>query len=202
VLGVDLGAFAQRAMNGRAEVVSRSYVNAYEPSLDVLFRWVRDRYVAGEPMPWLISTAPAGKQVSILLSHDVDAGTSPANSVTYSQALKARGLSATFFVQTKYMRDYNDVAFFNDAAAAATGRLVSSGMDVGSHTVAHSREFESMPLGDGRERYPAYRHRGRAAAEAGGPARRRRPAGRPDRPRPGRRDDPDPPQCHRSQARL
>ncbi|WP_395672582.1 polysaccharide deacetylase family protein [Phenylobacterium sp.] len=157
VLGVDLGAFAQRAMNGRAEVVSRSYVNAYEPSLDVLFRWVRDLYVAGEPMPWLISTAPAGKQVSILLSHDIDAGTSPANSVTYAQALKARGLSATFFVQTKYMKDYNDVAFFNDAAVAATRRLVSSGMDVGSHTVAHSREFESMPLGEGRERYPAYR---------------------------------------------
>ena len=37
VLGVDLGSLAQRALNGRAESMARSYVNAYEPSLDSLF---------------------------------------------------------------------------------------------------------------------------------------------------------------------
>jgi len=157
VLGVDLGSLAQRAMNGRAEVVSRSYVNGYEPSLDVLFRWVRDLYVAGEPMPWLISTAPAGKQVSILFTHDVDAGAAPQNAVVYADALRARGIGGTFFVQTKYMKDYNDVAFFDEAAVRATRGLVERGMDVGSHTVAHSRRFEVMPIGSGRERYPAYR---------------------------------------------
>lgn len=157
VLGVDLGSLAQRAMNGRAEVVSRQYVNGYEPSLDVLFRWLRDLYVEGEPMPWLVSTAPAGKQVSILFSHDLDFGPSIVNSLAYSQALKRRGLAGTFFVQTKYTKDYNDVAFFNDAALPAVRRLVAESMDVGSHTVSHSREFEHMALGTGKERYPTYR---------------------------------------------
>lgn len=157
VLGVDLGALAQRAMNGRAESMARTYVNEYEPSLDVLFRWVRDLYVAGEPTPWLVSTAPAGSEVSIVFSHDVDAQTAPANAVAYAQALRRRGVGGTFFVQTKYMTDYNDVAFFNEAAVADTRKLTDLGMDVGSHTVAHSNAFERMPLGDGQERYPAYR---------------------------------------------
>jgi len=157
VLGVDLGSLAQRAMNGRAESISRTYVNDYDPSLDVLFRWLRDIYVAGEPQPWLISTAPSGAEVSILFTHDIDARTSPHNAIAYAEALKARGLAGTFFVQTKYVKDYNDVAFFDPATVPDVRRLVGMGMDVGSHTVAHSRVFDEMPLGDGEERYPAYR---------------------------------------------
>jgi peptidoglycan/xylan/chitin deacetylase (PgdA/CDA1 family) len=157
VLGVDLGALAQRAMNGRAEVISRNYANGYEPSLDVLFRWVRDLYVAGEPTPWIVSTVPAGKEVSILLSHDVDFTRSVENSAAYAEVLKTRGLKGTFFVQTKYVRDYNDEVFFDDRTVPMIKRLVADGMDVGSHTVAHSDAFERMSLGTGKERYPRYR---------------------------------------------
>lgn len=157
VLGVDLGSLAQRAMNGRAGSLSRNYVNEYDPSLDVLFRWLRDLYVAGEPLPWLVSTAPAGSEVSILFTHDIDAQAAPANAVVYAQALRRRGVSGTFFVQTKYMRDYNDVAFFDPAAVTQTRQLIELGMDVGSHTVSHSNAFDRMPLGDGEERYPSYR---------------------------------------------
>jgi peptidoglycan/xylan/chitin deacetylase (PgdA/CDA1 family) len=159
LLGVDLGSLAQRAMNGRAESLSRRYVNGYEPSLDSLFRWVRDLYVAGEPMPWLLSTAPAGKEVSILFTHDVDYGRSVANSAAYAEALEARGARGTFFIQTKYLKDYNDSIFFDDAAAAQLTALRGRGHELGSHTVAHSRRFEAMPLGNGREQYPAYRPR-------------------------------------------
>lgn len=157
VLGVDLGALAQRAMNGRAEALSRRYVNGYEPSLDVLFRWVRDLYVAGEPTPWLVHPAPAGKQVSILLTHDVDYGRSVDNSVVYAKALSDRGVKGTFFIQTKYLKDYNDEVFFDDRTVPIIASLARQGMDIGSHTVAHSRMFEHMDLGTGRERYPRYR---------------------------------------------
>lgn len=157
VLGVDLGSLAQRAMNGRAETLARRYVNGYEPSLDSLFRWVRDLYLAGEPMPWLVSTVPAGRQVSILFTHDVDYGPSVRNALAYADALKARDIRGTFFVQTKYMKDYNDKVFFDDAAVADVRGLLARGQEVGSHTVAHSREFERMDLGSGRERYPRYR---------------------------------------------
>lgn len=157
VLGVDLGSLAQRSMNGRAGALSRRYVNGFEPSLDTLFRWLRDVYVAGEPSPWLVSSAPAGKAVSILFTHDVDFGPSIANSLVFARALKSRGLTGTFFVQTKYMKDYNDVAFFNPTTAPEVARLAAMGMDVASHTVAHSKAFDAMPLGSGRERYPTYR---------------------------------------------
>lgn len=157
VLGVDLGSLAQRSMNGRAGSLARSYVNGYDPSLDVLFRWLKDRYVAGEPHPWLISTTPAGREVSILFSHDIDAQSAPHNALAYAAALKQRGLTGTFFVQTKYMRDYNDVPFFNAGTLDDLRKLVADGMDVGSHTVAHSLIFDQIPLGTGEERYPDYR---------------------------------------------
>lgn len=159
LLGIDLGSLAQRSMNGRAESVSRQYVNGYEPSLDSLFRWLRDLYVAGEPMPWLISSAPSGHEVSILFTHDVDYGRSVRNSVAFADALEARGARGTFFIQTKYMKDYNDSIFFDDAAVPILSGLKAKGHELGSHTVAHSGRFEFMPIGDGREKYPAYRPR-------------------------------------------
>ncbi len=157
LLGVDLGSLAQKAMNGRAESMARDYVNAYEPSLDTLFWWIGDLYVAGEPSPWLVSTAPAGKAVSILLTHDVDYGPSMDNAPAYASVLRERGVRGTFFVQTKYMKDYNDRPFFDEAAIKNVRALVDHGMEVGSHTVAHSGAFETMPFGTGKERYPSYR---------------------------------------------
>jgi peptidoglycan/xylan/chitin deacetylase (PgdA/CDA1 family) len=159
LLGIDLGSLAQRSMNGRAESLSRQYVNGYEPSLDSLFRWIRDLYVAGEPMPWLISSAPTGHEVSILFTHDVDYGPSVANSVAFAEALERRGARGTFFVQTKYMKDYNDRVFFHDTAIPVLRGLRARGHELASHTVAHSRRFEFMPIGTGREQYPSYRPR-------------------------------------------
>lgn len=159
LVGIDLGSLAQRSMNGRAESVSRQYVNGYEPSLDSLFRWLRELYVAGEPMPWLVSSTPHGHEVSILFTHDIDYGQSVRNSVAFADALEARGARGTFFIQTKYMKDYNDSIFFDDAAIPILSGLEARGHELGSHTVAHSGRFEFMPLGDGRENYPAYRPR-------------------------------------------
>lgn len=168
LMGVDLGALGERTMNGRGESFSRDYVNGYEPSLDVLVDWVRDLYLAQEPMPWIISSTPPGKQLSILLTHDVDYTRSVANSVEYARALQALGARATFFVQTKYMKDYNDDVFFNDRTLPQLRALAASGMDLQSHTVAHSRSFEAFPMGSGHERYPAYRPFVKSRAETRG----------------------------------
>lgn len=157
VLGVDLGALAQRTKNGRAESMSRRYTNGYDPSVDTYFRWLRDIYIQGEPMPWLIDTVPDGKAVSILFTHDIDAQTAASNSRIYAQALKEAGANGTFFIQTKYMKDWNDVPFFNPTAVRDVRQLVDMGMDVGSHTVAHTRILDKLPMGTGREYYPAYR---------------------------------------------
>lgn len=156
VMGVDLGVLAQRAMNGRAESLGRTYVNGYTPTIDVLVGWVRDVYVAGETMPWIISPVPAGKDVSIILTHDVDFTKSLQNTTAYADALTKAGVTATFFVQTHYVRDYNDDIFFNQTAVPQLKALAGLGMQIESHSVAHSRSFASFGLGSGRERYPRY----------------------------------------------
>jgi peptidoglycan/xylan/chitin deacetylase (PgdA/CDA1 family) len=157
LLGVDLGAYATRAIDARAEEDGRAYVNQYEPSLDVLVRWVGDLYVAGEPMPWLVDTAPPGKQVSIILTHDLDFTRSVVNAAAYADLERSNGIQATYFMQTKYIRDYNDDVFLTEQTVPLLRKLQDQGMEIGSHTVAHSRAFKAFPLGDGLERYPDYR---------------------------------------------
>jgi len=156
ILGVDLGSIAQRAMNGRSELFSPDFVNTYHPSMDVAFRWIRDLYVEGEDRPYLIGTAPGGRKGSLILTHDVDFTRSVANSLTYADAIAKRGLSATFLIQTKYVRDWNDDIFFNHANLPILKGL-SRNMEIGSHSVSHARAFKTFPLGSGEEFYPKYR---------------------------------------------
>lgn len=156
IIGVDPGSVAQRAMNGRSESFSPDFVNTYQPSIDVLFRWIRDLYVAGEDQPFLIGTTPAGKEGSLVLTHDVDFTRSVGNSVAYAEAIRKQGVSATFLIQTKYVRDWNDDIFFNHANLPHLKR-VAEGMEIGSHSVSHSRKFRVFPLGSGKENYPRYR---------------------------------------------
>ncbi|HLY80988.1 MAG TPA: polysaccharide deacetylase family protein [Caulobacteraceae bacterium] len=158
LMGADLGELARRAIDGRDEGAAREYVNQYEPSLDVLVRWVKDLYVAGEPMPWLLDTAPTGHDVSIVLTHDIDYTRSVVNSRAYAELERSAGVKATYFMQTKYIRDYNDDVFLTKQTVPMVRALQDDeGMEVASHTVAHSRVFKSFPLGDGREHYPDYR---------------------------------------------
>lgn len=164
ILGLDLGALTNRAMNGRAEQVSAEAVNSYDPSLDLVYRWIRDLYVEGETTPYLIGTAPAGHEGSLILTHDVDFTRSVANAQLYAKAIRERGQSATFFVQTKVIRDWNDDVFFN-ASNLAPLRDVGRGMEIGSHSVSHSRIFSTFPIGSGSESYPGYRPFVRNAAE-------------------------------------
>ena len=156
ILGVDLGALTNRAMNGRAEQVSAQAVNSYDPGLDLIYRWIRDLYVDGETTPYLIGTAPAGQEGSLILTHDVDFTRSVANAPLFAKAITDRGHSATFFIQTKVIRDWNDDVFFNDDNLAPL-RDVARDMEIASHSVSHSRTFSSFALGSGSERYPNYR---------------------------------------------
>jgi peptidoglycan/xylan/chitin deacetylase (PgdA/CDA1 family) len=155
ILGLDLGSLTNRAMNGRAEQVSAQAVNSYDPSLDLMYRWIRDLYVEGEETPFLIGTAPAGRDGSLILTHDVDFTRSVANAPSFADAVRSRGLSATFFIQTKVIRDWNDDVFFNDANLAPL-RDVAREMEIASHSVSHSRTFASFPVGSGSESYPDY----------------------------------------------
>jgi peptidoglycan/xylan/chitin deacetylase (PgdA/CDA1 family) len=55
------------------------------------------------------------------------------------------------------VKDYNDDVFFDDQNATRLRELRAAGMELASHSVAHSRQFASLPVGSGDERYPGYR---------------------------------------------
>ncbi len=157
--GVDLGALLLIGQNNRDESIARSYVNAYEPTLDVYLRLLEAMYAQGEPDAVTLGTVPKGREISVLVTHDVDYRYSLAHAVEYARAERAMGIPATYFIQTKYLRDWNDNAFFDQAAIGQLKSLDSLGMQIASHTVSHSRAFNRLPIGSGDETYPTYQPR-------------------------------------------
>lgn len=152
-VGLDLGAFISQAQQGRLS--GREYVNAYTPQVDVLLRWLKAVYREGEPAAVTLGTVPHGRALSVVLSYDVDYTESMDNALEYAAALSQRGVRGTFFVQTKYVRDWNDDRFFDEDHLGLLRRLQENG-ELASHSVAHSPVFASLPLGDGTERYQGY----------------------------------------------
>lgn len=155
-IGIDVGFLLLRGHNNRGEDVAWSFDNRFDPTLDVWLRLLKAIYTAGEPDAVTIGTVPFGKSLSVMLTHDVDFTKSIANAVTYAEYEKSQGLTGTYFVQTKYIRDYNDDSFFNDQGVSHLKTLAALGMEIGSHTVAHSKIFNTFPMGTGAERYPSY----------------------------------------------
>ncbi|WP_434457994.1 polysaccharide deacetylase family protein [Stutzerimonas urumqiensis] len=158
-LGFDLGFFILRAHNDRNEQGYRAYANGYEPSVDVWLRWLRALYRQHEPLAVTLGTVPHGKDLAAVVTFDVDYVQSMENLLAYRDLLVRHEVPATFFIQTKYYRDFQDEGFFNDRTLDVLDALVGAGMEIGSHSVSHSDRYASVPLGDGREAYPEYQPR-------------------------------------------
>lgn len=157
-LGFDLGFFILLAHSGRDEGAGRDYANGYEPSVDVWLRLVRAIY-RHAPDAVTLATVPDGQAMASIITFDVDYQHSVANMAAYADVLASHGVHGTFFIQTKYFRDYLDRSFFDQAAFAAIRELQQRGMEIGSHSVSHTDVFSELPLGDGEERYPDYQPR-------------------------------------------
>lgn len=156
-VGVDIGHWLLNGYNSRAELSSRSYVNEYEPTLDVVMQWLKSIYQKAEPDAVTVGTVPGGKALSVVLSHDVDFTQSVVNAPVFAEYEKSAGVPATYFIQTKYIRDYYDEIFFNKQYLPYIQRLRELGMEIGSHSVSHSRIMSAFPLGSGQEAYPEYK---------------------------------------------
>lgn len=155
-LGFDPGFLLLIGQNARGTEIERDYVNAYSPQNDLVLRFLRQVWREGEPLAVSLGRVPAGKSLAVLMTFDVDFTRSLPNAVTYAEALRDAGVRGTFFIQTKYLRDYNDEIILSDESAAHLKRLTALGMELGSHTVAHSNVFRNFPMGSGTERYPGY----------------------------------------------
>lgn len=155
-LGVDLGALLASGYSGRDETMGRAYDNQFEPTIDVWLRILRRLYLDGEPNAVTLGTVPQGKSLSVMITHDIDYARSVDNAQAYADFEHSQGILATYFVQTKYIRDYNDDGFFNETESPRVRHLRAMGMELASHSVAHSRQFATLPLGTGDEQYPGY----------------------------------------------
>lgn len=155
LLGFDAGAFIGSTQQGRRGPL-REYVNAFEPGVDVLLRWLKAVYRQGEPAAVTLGTVPGGRPLAVMLTHDVDYSASIRNAQAYAAGAAARQVRATFFVQAKYVRDWNDDSFFDAEGLAQVRQLQAQGGEIASHSVAHSPTFAAFPPGTGDERYPGY----------------------------------------------
>lgn len=155
-IGPDIGYYLLMGYNNRQENIARHYVNDYEPTLDVFLRWIKGIYQAKNPDAVTLGTVPQGKSLSVLITHDVDYTRSMVNAVDYARFEKENGIAATYFIQTKYVRDWNDDVFFADQNLGYLRALQDMGMEIASHSVAHAKTFSRFALGDGKEAYPSY----------------------------------------------
>ena len=155
-LGIDLGYFAQRCYTSRLYGGKANYVNGYLPTLDVLLRIVRKIYTESNISTVTIGTVPFNKELSICITHDIDFSTSMKNAVTYAENEKQQKVPATYFVQVKYIKDYNDDIFFNAEGITYLKKISADEMEIASHTVSHSRKFSRFEYGTGKEQYPGY----------------------------------------------
>ena len=156
-LGIDIGALLLKGHNNREEGYARSYVNEYEPMLDVLLRLIRGIYQKADDRAVFLSPVPDGKDLAVIISHDIDYTHSLINAVEYARLEHSLGVQATYFMQAKYMKDWNDDIILNKKAPALLKEIKRMGMELASHGVSHSLVFHDFPLGDGTEQYPDYR---------------------------------------------
>jgi peptidoglycan/xylan/chitin deacetylase (PgdA/CDA1 family) len=127
----------------------RRFVNSVEPSADVIMLILKAVYESTCRPAVYLSTAPYAKQTALILSHDVDAQTSFVDSLKFAALEKRYGVKSTFFMNTKYFKDRMDTDYYNiDENIRAIRSLHSTGSEIGSHTVSHSRQFAQSAEGD------------------------------------------------------
>jgi peptidoglycan/xylan/chitin deacetylase (PgdA/CDA1 family) len=153
----DLGQLLYIGYSNREEDIARTYVNHYEPTIDLFLRFIKSIYQKNEDNAVTVNVVPEGKELALMWSHDVDYTYSVSNSLLYSQLEAENHVEATYFLQVKYIKDFNDKIFFDQKNIDEIDQVKKRGMEIGSHSISHSRQFAKFPLGNGEEKYPDYR---------------------------------------------
>ena len=166
--GVSLENVVLRSQVKRDYNAGRHYVNEFEPGADVWLLLLRGWYETNQPGAVRLATIPNGQRSVLLLSHDVDWENSFAPALDFARMEKAHHAASTFFIQTKYVSDYNSNAFFFGDDLNDLKELYRQGFSIGSHSVIHSRGFNHFDLGTGTETFPSYQPRGTGFESATG----------------------------------
>ena len=155
-IGFDIGFYMLKAYNRRMENVAATYANGFEASVDNLLQLIKSLYQRHEPHAVTLGTVPHGQSLSVILSHDIDYNRSLENALVYAKHEHDNNISATHFIQTKYIRDWNDEVFFDDEGSEYINQLEALNVELASHSVSHSLLFHKFESGSGNEQYPTY----------------------------------------------
>jgi peptidoglycan/xylan/chitin deacetylase (PgdA/CDA1 family) len=148
LLGVSYTESVLLPQVGGSYNAERQYVNGIEPSADSIMFLLKAIWAQAAAPAVCLATAPYALPTALILTHDVDAQTSFVDSLKFAALERKYGVRSTFFINTKYFTDENDIDYFNlPENLEAVRQLGRLGWDVGSHTVAHSRELASAPEG-------------------------------------------------------
>jgi hypothetical protein len=156
-IGFDIGYLILKGHNNRHEEFNRSRLNDFEPTIDVLLRFIRNIYLANDKDAVIIQTVPYNKNISVVLTHNINTESSLDNALLLADEEKMLGLHSTYFIQTKYIRDMHPFIFKSENDFKKLALLEKAGMDVASLSVSGSPLFDQFEQGTGTEQYPAYR---------------------------------------------
>jgi len=154
--GVDLNHVIIRNQTNHDPEAERWYMNHFEPGTDVWLLLLRAWYETHQPEAIRLGTIPDGHRSVLLLSHDVDYTLSISNCPAFAELERRLGISSTFFMQTKYLKDAMGARLFVGHALDILRQLKAQGFDVQSHSVSHCDRFDRFARGTGDETFNHY----------------------------------------------
>lgn len=143
-LGVRLSDVVLRPFLDRDFEPERGDDLTFEPAADVFLLLLAALHERAARFGVRVANAPWGRAGVVLVTHDVDAQPSFANTVAYEALGHDLGLRPTFFVTTKTVTDHQDAGYFADPTKRA---FVDALRDVHSHSVSHATDFHLFELG-------------------------------------------------------
>lgn len=157
-LGFDLKDVLLRPLARRHFDAARAALpNGFEPAADVFPLILRAWYEKSR-RPWArLRALPGTARGLLLLSHHIGWGATLNAAKAFALIERPRGVQATWFVETKYDKDFLSAPMLGPALIKTLRELAADGHELASHTVSHGPDLATLPFGTGRETKETYR---------------------------------------------
>jgi hypothetical protein len=147
-IGGDLVNLVLRSYSHMHYGIHKDGTNAFQTSTDSYLLFIRAAYEHLVPGGFTISTIPPHHSGALILTHDLDTGIAFRHLPAFAEVEERAGVRSTIFAQTKYIKDFYDVAFFDDSSLEILACLAERGFEIGSHSVCHTPVFNRIPPGE------------------------------------------------------
>lgn len=145
LFGLEWRDVIQRPQLNKDFDAQRLYTNGFEPSADVFPLFVRSVWnnlniETNGASVWK-HTIPEGFSTVLIPTHDVDSKTGFDAMHYMSEFEEKEGVSAHYFITTRYFRDDLMSPFYNSESVEQLKAVQSAGHTIGSHSVGHFPDF-------------------------------------------------------------